>query len=411
MIFIDCYIITPDRSPAGLSRGGGLALGNPPLDQQGVRAELDGLTAPSEASRGSRGPHDATASATPAALAASEVGYRGYAAAGETGASVTQPADACDVRILETLDAVAQDRWNGVVAHAPQGSVFHRYEWLHAIETGLGATPRHLLVTKDGNPIGLLPHFVRALPVVPFRRLQSLYPGFGGPAITTDAAAVLSRMTATVPACCSGRTIVHEIRACNTDYLRYSTLLRAQGYRLARLTGRFQLRLEQGYARIWDGMSTTRRKEIRRGRERDADIVEEPITRATLRRFYQAYTRHMAQVGGDPYPFAFFAALQAMADRLLVLTLRIDGDYAGGFLELLDDDQDTVHGLFAAVPEDDRDAHASALLYDHVTCWAIDHGYATYDFGGRRTTSGGGRSALRRVSGASSSRTATGNAA
>ncbi|ELZ07486.1 GNAT family N-acetyltransferase [Natrialba aegyptia] len=287
-----------------------------------------------------------------------------------------------EVTVHETIDTVDRSRWNHVVSHAKQASVFHRYEWLEAIETGLGYTPNHVVVTKDGNPIGLLPNFVVDLPKVPFQRLWSTYPGFGGPAITTDTAETLDAILETIPTLCTGRTIVHEIRAHDTEYLQYSDVLRSHGYRPARSKGRFVLSLTDGYDQVRSGMSDSRRKGIERGKAHPYEIVEEELTRATLERFHRAYERHMEQIGGDAYPLAFFEDLLAMDSRLLLLTLRLDGEYAGGFLELLDDERSAVHGFFAAVPEEYYDDHASELLYDAVIRWAIDNGYDTYDFGG-----------------------------
>nr|WP_306053538.1 GNAT family N-acetyltransferase [Natronococcus sp. AD5] len=287
-----------------------------------------------------------------------------------------------EVSVIDSIEEMSKSQWNEVVDRASNGSVFHRYEWLEAVERGLEYTPKHMVVSKDGNTIGIFPNFVVDIPMIPFRRLCSSYPGFGGPAITTDTNESLSLMVETIPELCTGRTIVHEIRTCNADYLRYGDFLRSKGYRPARLKGRFLLHLDKGYDEIFAGMSKSRRKGIEKGRKTDYEIVEEELTRANVRRFHRVYERHMNQVGGDAYPMAFFEKLLEIKSRLLLLTLRIEGEYAGGFLELLDDEQSAVHGFFAAVPEEYYEYYASELLYDHVIRWAIEHGYETYDFGG-----------------------------
>lgn len=296
--------------------------------------------------------------------------------------TVETTATGLEVNVVDTIRAVSERQWNGVVDRAACGTVFHRYEWIDAIETGLGHTPKHLVVEKDGNTIGICPNFVLDLPKTPFRRLTSIYPGFGGPLVTTDVKDSLSLVIDAVPDCCDVGTIVHEIRACNGEYLRYGDLMRARGYRPTQMGGRFVLRLEKGYDDILEGMSSSRRKGIRKGRATDHEIVEEELTRENVERFYRVYERHMDRVGGEAYPLSFFEALLALESRLLLLTIRIDGEYAGGFLELLDDEQSAVHGFFAAVPEEYFEYHASELLYDYVIRWGIEHGYETYDFGG-----------------------------
>ncbi|MFC4437764.1 MULTISPECIES: lipid II:glycine glycyltransferase FemX [Natrialbaceae] len=300
----------------------------------------------------------------------------------ETRRAVGETQSGHEAAVIDTIRAIDSARWNAVVERSSCGTVFHRHEWLDAIETGLEYESKHLVVTKDGNIIGLLPNFVADVPMTPVQRLTSLYPGFGGPVVTTDVEDALSLMIDAVPDLCTGRTVAHEIRACNTDYLRYNDFLQSRGYRPARLGGRFLLHLDRSYEEILAGMSKSRRKGIERGRDTDHEIVEEDVTRASLERFHRVYERHMENVGGEAYPLEFFERLADVRSRILLVTIRIEGEYAGGFLELLDDEQSAVHGFFAAVPEAYYDYHASELLYDYVIRWAIDHDYDLYDFGG-----------------------------
>ncbi|WP_226004095.1 lipid II:glycine glycyltransferase FemX [Natrinema salinisoli] len=301
------------------------------------------------------------------------------------GRSVRNGGSNLEVDVVDSIQDLRKDRWNGIVERSSRGSVFHRYEWLEAIETGLGYTPKHLVVTKDGNAIGGMPNFVVEIEKTPFDRLSSLYPGFGGPVLPTDTTDAIERVIRAVPTLCRGRTIVHQIRGLDTSYLRYNDFLQSRGYEPYRRECRFRLDLTAGHDEILANMSRTRRRGIERGRDGDYEIVEEEITRENLKRFHRTYERVMDRVGGEVYPFSFFEALQPMASRLLLLTIRIDGEYAGGMLELLDEERDSVHGFFAAIPQEYFDDHASELLYDHVFQWGIDHGYETYDFGSTTT--------------------------
>ncbi|QRV14575.1 GNAT family N-acetyltransferase [Haloterrigena salifodinae] len=295
--------------------------------------------------------------------------------------TLTTTESGLEVTLYDSIRSISASRWNDVVERSTCGSVFHRYEWLEAVETGLGQTPRHLVVEKDGNLIGLLPNFVVDIEKTPFRRLSSSYPGFGGPLATTDVAESLSLLTETVPDLCSGRTVVHQIRGLDTKYLRYNNVLQSEGYEPYRRECRFVLDLTGGYDEVFDGMSGTRRRGIERGKDGDYEIVEEELTQPTLERFHRVYEQVMDRVDGDAYPLSFFERLLDMRERLLLLTIRIDGEYAGGFLELLDEQRSSIHGFFAAVPEEYFGDHASELLYDYVIRWGIDNGYDTYDFG------------------------------
>lgn len=287
-----------------------------------------------------------------------------------------------DVFVFDTIRAIDRSQWNDVVERSELGTVFHRYEWLEAIESALEYSPRHFLIEKDTNPIGIFPNFIVDLPKTPFSRLTSLYPGFGGPLLTTDVEESLTLLVDTVPEYCTGRTLVHEIRACNTNFLRYNDFLQSRGYEPDQVGGRFLLNLAKDYDQLFEAMASSKRRAIRRGRETDHEIVEEELTEATLERFHRTYKRHMQSIGGSVYPLAFFKQLAEMESRILLLTLRIEGEYAGGFLELLNNEQSSVHGFFTGVPEEYFEYHASELLYDYIIQWAIDNGYETYDFGG-----------------------------
>lgn len=298
--------------------------------------------------------------------------------------SANRTSSSHDVNVVDTLDAVSESEWNDIVDRSPRASVFHRYEWLDAVEAGLEYTPKHLVVEKDGNTIGLFPNFVRDLPMTPFRRLSSVFPGLGGPLLPTDLQESLPLVLDAIPDLCSGRTIVHEIRARDPSYLRYHDALRSRGYRPYLGECRHLIDLTNGWDEILADMSRSRRKAIERGRENDYEIVEEEITAANLERFRQTYERVMDRVDGEVYPKRFFQELPKLRDRLLLVTIRIDGEYAGGMLELLDDEQSAVYGFLSAVPEEYFDDNASELLYEYVLRWGIENGYETYDFGSSR---------------------------
>lgn len=298
--------------------------------------------------------------------------------------SVNRSSSSHEVSVVDTLDAVSESEWNDIVDRSPRASVFHRHEWLDAVESGLQYAPRHLVVEKDGNTIGVFPNFVRDLPMTPFRRLSSVYPGLGGPLLPTDLQESLPLVIDAIPELCSGRTIVHEIRARDSSYLRYHDFLQSRGYRPYRGECRHLIDLTQNWDEILDDMSRSRRRAIERGTESDYEIVEEEITEANLERFRRTYERVMYRVGGEVHPKRFFEELPKLRERLLLVTIRIDGEYAGAMLELLDDEQSTVYGFLSAVPEEYFGNNASELLYEYILQWGIENGYETYDFGSSR---------------------------
>lgn len=170
------------------------------------------------------------------------------------GKAVSRTGSGHEVKVVDTVQAVGETEWNAIVARSDRSSVFHRYEWTRAIESGLPYTPRHL-------------------------------------------------------------------------------------------------------------------------------VVEEDVTEGNLKRFHRTYERVMDRVEGEVLPLSFFERLTDLRSRVLLLTIRIEGEYAGGMVELLDDEQSTVRGFKAAVPREYFENQASELLYDHVIRWGIENGYETYGFG------------------------------
>ncbi|WP_440769867.1 GNAT family N-acetyltransferase [Natronorubrum sp. DTA28] len=292
------------------------------------------------------------------------------------------PESDLEVTAVDTIQAFDRTRWNEAVDRSPLGTVFHRYEWLEAIERGLEYPARHLVVENRADLVGLFPNFVVPIPKTPFDRLTSIYPGFGGPLLTDDVPESLSHVSDAIPRLCDHRTIVHEIRASNTNFHRYDDHLDAEGYDSSRVDGRFLLNLASGYDAVFDGMDSSKRRAVRRGRDTDHEIDDVEPSRENLTTFYEAYRTRMESIDGTVYPFAFFDRLRAMDERLLLVSLSVEGEYAGGFLALRNDERGILHGFFAAVPSEYFEYHASELVYDYLFRRAIDEGYEYYDFGG-----------------------------
>jgi len=89
----------------------------------------------------------------------------------------------------------------------------------------------------------------------------------------------------------------------------------------------------------------------------------------------------MDRLDGTTFPLSFLTRLRHMESNVLLLTLRLGGEYAGGMVQLLEDDNSYIHGWLHAVPEQYFDRNASELLYDGIIRWGIENGYDAYDMG------------------------------
>ncbi|MFP8951989.1 GNAT family N-acetyltransferase [Natrialbaceae archaeon A-arb3/5] len=285
-----------------------------------------------------------------------------------------------DVRRLDSIDEANRNQWNNVVEQSDLGCVYHRYEWLRAIEAGLSHEPKHLLVSKKGNPIALFPNFVTELGRI--NRLSSIRPGYGGPITMTEEEEALELLLDSVGDLCTGRILFNELRVYDQNYVRYHDLLETRGYRPTILSCRFTLDLTRGWDDLFDEMDSERRRGIRRGHDYDFEVVEEEVTERALAAFHDDYETVADRVGLPTLPQSFFRELSEFRDRLLLFSLRVDGGRQGMYAYLLDEEQSTLQHLFTAVTEDHFEYHAPELLHEHAIKWGIDEGYETYELRG-----------------------------
>jgi predicted N-acyltransferase len=295
------------------------------------------------------------------------------------------------MEIHTSIEAVNQNQWNSAVEQSEYGSVFHRYEWLCAIEEGIRIEPRHLIIKKDGNIRALYPNFVMDLEL-PFelpdhrlkhatRELRSIQPGYGGPIIRGDEERLLNQLLGSLTRM-EGSIIRHRMSTFDTGHIRYSKLLEETGYRPYLMTCRFEIDLTHGWEEIHSSMDSNKRRNLRKARENDVTITDDPLTEEVLQSFYRTYERSMKRVGGSPYPFAFFESLsRRLPGRIKLFTARIGDDSIGQLITVIDDEQDTVHSFFQAVDEEDFQYYPSEIMEEHAMKWSIDNGYSWYDFG------------------------------
>jgi len=286
-----------------------------------------------------------------------------------------------------------ESRWNDLVARAPGGSVFHRTEWLRAVERGTDLTPRHVAAVRDGTLIGALPNAVSdvGLPVeIPDfaaglapRELVSLEPGFGGPLVTDDYRPVLDRLLAGVRAAATDDIWAHRMRTLDPGTVRYADHLDARGYDASVLTCQPVLDLSRPTETVFEDWDKERRREARRARESGvtATVVDDP-SRATLNEFYDAYAAMIDRVEGVRYPPEFIHALaDCLGERLVLFRADLDGETVGWHLYLRDDEQASLHHFFSGLREEHFSHHPSSLLHRAAIEWAGGEGFETYNFG------------------------------
>jgi len=283
-------------------------------------------------------------------------------------------------------------QWNDVVARSPLGSVFHRTEWLRAVERGIDVTPRHVTVSRDGTLVGLLPNVLSDvdLPIglpgpasgLAPRELVSVEPGFGGPIVTGDHEQVLDRLLEGVRTAATGDVWAHRMRAVAPAASQYADHLDGRGYDVSTLTCQLVADLTGSPESVFERWDKERRRTARKAREAGMTVQDVEPDPATLDAFYDAYAAMIDRVDGVRFPRSFFAALaECLGERLVLFRADLDGEAVGWHLYLRDDEGDSLHHFFSGLRAEHFGLHPSSRLHEHGVEWASEEGYATYNFG------------------------------
>lgn len=295
-----------------------------------------------------------------------------------------------------SIEAVDRNQWNNLVGQSDRGTVFHRYEWLSAVERELDREAVHVVVEKDGNPVAVFPNFVDGLDLggasgvlesvverAPLRRLVSIDPGFGGPVVTTDTAECLDLLFDELDGHASSRTVFHSIKTYDTAAVRYGKYLAKRGFSPSLLSCRFVVDLADGWDRIEEGMHKSRRQALRSGRETAVEVDARPLAEVDLEETYDAYRRNMERVGGDPFPRPFFQALtEDLPERTMAFTATVDGDVVGQLIHLVNEEQSSLVYYASAIGDEaNYEYNPSELLHERAMRWGMEEGFETYDFG------------------------------
>lgn len=294
-----------------------------------------------------------------------------------------------EASVHESIDGVKG--WNDVVTRSALGSFFHRSEWLRCIEEGTGMEACHVVATKDTNPVGVFPNFVKDIDRTPFRKLVSTTPGFGGPVVTSDERSVMDLLLERCGEVCGGGVITHKITALDSGYVKYGEYMESRGYAPNLELCRFEVDLARGWGDIREGMDSRKRGNLEKARERDPRVVEEGLSESNLREFHGVYGDAMDRVGGATLPLSFFLEVGGrLRDRTKLMSVFVDGERVGSHMYFLDDERDSLHHYFSAVLRDNFEYYPSELLHAHMMRWGIDNGYEAYDFGGTDPDYGAG---------------------
>jgi len=285
-----------------------------------------------------------------------------------------------ETNVYSSIDAVNQNQWDNLVGNSNRGSLFQSYLWLSVLEATLDVEPRHIVVSKDGNPIGVMPNFITNVPVASIQKLESLPFGSGGPVISSNESNVLQLLLDKVDQICSGFILRHEITSQKDGYIRYSKPLMKRGYKPHQTHCRFLIDLTQSWSEIKNSMSSERRNLIRKAIEQDYSVMREPLTTENLCSFHKDYKTTMDRVNASPYPLQFFQQLSNdISNRISLVRAYVEGELVGSHFYV--EDGDRIIHLFSGIKEDYFEYYPSELIHRHEIKNHSNEKIKKYDFG------------------------------
>lgn len=301
--------------------------------------------------------------------------------------------DSNDVSVLNSIHEFDENQWNNLVAQTERGTLFQRYEWLAAVEEGLGVDAHHVVVSKAGNPVAVVPNFVSTLatPVgavdllasaLGISVMKSGWTMHGGPVIASDERENLDRLFDALDATTDFRFVYRRISTYDLGQIRYGEYLRSRGYEPRLDNATFVIDLSEDWDDILSNMDSSRRRTVRRAHEQEYSVEMDPLG-ADLYTTYEMYAKNTERVGGSVLDLPMFEILQNdLADRVRVFTARVDGETVGRYVYLLDTENSTLHHWLSAIPDREcHDAHPSELMHTRAIKWGIDQGFDDYCFG------------------------------
>jgi len=286
-------------------------------------------------------------------------------------------------KTISTITTTKKSKWNTFILRSPFSSIYFRYEFLKSIEEGTNFQPRHIVVTKDGNIIGVFPNFIQPIPNLPFNLLFSTNPGYGGPLINKHEHQVINLMMNQIKQICTKTILSHYIHTKHPGFIRYHHYFTKLGYKLNLRYALATISLQhKTYQQIKKEYHKARIYELNKMKQEDITITDEPITKQTLTSFHKEYKKTMQKVNGTPLPLHFFTILNTyLPNRLKLINITLNGLTLGQILYLLDNEQQTVTAWTLGIQPQHFKYHPSTLIHDYMIKWAIKHNYNTYDFG------------------------------
>ena len=285
--------------------------------------------------------------------------------------------------MVDIVEALPEDRWQGFVDGHPQGNIFHTPAMQAVFARTRGYEPLlRAAVADDGRVLALLTAVGIRLAGGPLARLTSRAVAYGGVlcADGEEGREALRELLCRHNRTAGRRFLFTELRH-RSDAADLRDTLAACGYEHEQELN-FLIDLNRPVEDIWQGLNRTARKNVRRAR-RDGLTAQEVTTAEGLAVFYELLRQvyEAAQV-----PLADFSLFQAAFELLRPAGLarfvlaRSPQGVAGARVVLLY--KGVIFDWYAGADRRLRNSRPNDFLVWHMLEWGATHGYHTFDFGG-----------------------------
>ena len=220
------------------------------------------------------------------------------------------------------IDPLEDPRWRALVDWHPDASIFHRVEWLRALNSSYGYRPIALTTTPLGSPLmdGLPACEIRS--PLTGRRLVSLPFSDHCQPLISDPQALNAFIHTLIERTTTNRQKYFEIRPITYEANEKSALGMSNSYHLHRLDLRPPL---ESLFKKFDKSSVQRK--IRRA-ERESLRYEEGSSEKLLKCFYKLMIMTRRRHGLPPQPLKWFQALIASLGSDLKIRVAFKNDIA-----------------------------------------------------------------------------------
>jgi FemAB-related protein (PEP-CTERM system-associated) len=279
----------------------------------------------------------------------------------------------------------AADASDAYVRTHPAATAYHDPAWPGVITRAFGHRSRYLVAESEGRVVGVLPLVFFSSRVFGRFAVSLPFVNYGG-VLADSRAAEAALLDAAVSATAAAGGSHLELRHLSRTF----PALAARRHKVA-----MRRPLEDSTDRLWNGLDRKLRNQVRKAEksalEGDAGGAER------LDDFYAVFARNMRDLGTPVYGIRFFReVLAAFPDRTRVFVVRHEGRPVAA--SLVHWRGSTIEVPWASSLREFNPLCANVLLYWHMLRFAVERGFAVFDFG--RSTPGEGTFQFKRQWGA-----------